>query len=258
MAKNPQNGGELGFRKTYQMTGTPGYAGGNGDTNIDKYHAEINGFTVVQSGKFLKVKNARNAQRDSIETYSGKYYPNSDVLITRIVHLKHTSAEEVNKRLRILPSKDGEMTPYEPTNSLIITAAEPLYLQMRQVIEQLDARRAQVYVESMIVKIDNSKAAQFEDRQKGGTFLKTADHGDDEDRIILRRDGTPVYLTADLTYHKDKFDRGFDRIINVFGADHAGHGGRRRSLAARVTGRAGRPARPPPIDPRGRATAPPR
>ena len=36
MAKNPQNGGELGFRKTYQMTGTPGYAGGNGDTNIDK------------------------------------------------------------------------------------------------------------------------------------------------------------------------------------------------------------------------------
>jgi arginyl-tRNA synthetase len=73
------------------------------------------------------------------------------------------------------------------------------------------------------VRRDESKAAQFEDRQLGGTFLKTGEHGDDEDRIILRRDGTPVYLTADLTYHHDKFERGFDRMINVFGADHAGH-----------------------------------
>jgi arginyl-tRNA synthetase len=73
------------------------------------------------------------------------------------------------------------------------------------------------------VRRDDSKAAQFEDRQLGGTFLLTADHGDDEDRILLRRDGTPVYLTADLTYHKDKFERGFDRMINVFGADHGGH-----------------------------------
>src|SRR6185436_16106217 len=47
--------------------------------------------------------------------------------------------------------------------------------------------------------------------------------GDDEDRIIQRRDGTPVYLSADLAYHKSKFDRGFDRCIDVFGADHAGH-----------------------------------
>jgi arginyl-tRNA synthetase len=73
------------------------------------------------------------------------------------------------------------------------------------------------------VRKPGSKAAQFEDKQLGGTFLKTSEHGDDEDRIILRKDGTPVYLTADLAYHKQKFDRGFDRIIDVFGADHAGH-----------------------------------
>jgi arginyl-tRNA synthetase len=51
----------------------------------------------------------------------------------------------------------------------------------------------------------------------------TSQHGDDEDRVILRRDGTPVYLTADLAYHKEKYDRGFDRLIDVLGADHAGH-----------------------------------
>ncbi len=73
------------------------------------------------------------------------------------------------------------------------------------------------------IRNDASKAAHFKDAQLGGTFLKTAEHGDSEDRIILRKDGTPVYLTADLAYHKQKYDRGFDRMINVFGADHAGH-----------------------------------
>jgi len=68
-----------------------------------------------------------------------------------------------------------------------------------------------------------SKAAQYADRQLGGTFLETGKHGDDEDRIILRKDGSPVYLTADLAYHKSKFDRGFQRCIDVFGADHGGH-----------------------------------
>lgn len=81
------------------------------------------------------------------------------------------------------------------------------------------------------VRDAESKAAQYADRQKGGTFLMTAtfqENGkyvlkDEEDRVILRHDGTPVYLTADLAYHKEKFDRGFDLMVDVFGADHAGH-----------------------------------
>ena len=59
------------------------------------------------------------------------------------------------------PSTGGFVQADPSTNSLIITAAEPLYRQVRQVIEQLDSRRAQVYVESLIVKIDNTKAGQF-------------------------------------------------------------------------------------------------
>lgn len=82
------------------------------------------------------------------------------------------------------------------------------------------------------VRTAESNAAKFTDRQLGGTFLMTStftdEQGkqplkDDEDRILLRHDGSPVYLTADLAYHKDKFDRGFDLIVDVFGADHAGH-----------------------------------
>jgi general secretion pathway protein D len=81
----------------------------------------INGFTIVPSGNFLKVKLARNAQRDSIETYSGTYYPNTDQLITRIINLKHIQADQVTRELTMLTSNNGEMRAYPPTNSIIIS-----------------------------------------------------------------------------------------------------------------------------------------
>lgn len=98
----------------------------------------VNQLTVVPYGKFLKVKSTRLAQRDSIETYSGDYYPNSDILITRIVHLKHTSAEEVNRRLKILQSRDGEITAYEPTNTLIITDFGSNVERIMKIIKEID------------------------------------------------------------------------------------------------------------------------
>ncbi len=121
----------------------------------------INQFTVVPYGKFLKVMSTRNAQRNSIETYSGKYYPNSDILITRIVHLKHTSAEEINKRLRMLPSKDGEMTPYEPTNSLIITDFGSNIERIMKVINEID--RPGFEEQLAVVPIRYAKAKELAD-----------------------------------------------------------------------------------------------
>ncbi len=59
------------------------------------------------------------------------------------------------------PSTGGFIQADPSTNSLIITAAEPLYRQVRAVIDQLDGRRAQIYVESMIVKVDANKTGQF-------------------------------------------------------------------------------------------------
>lgn len=73
------------------------------------------------------------------------------------------------------------------------------------------------------VRRDDSNAAQYKAQQRGGKFLKTEQFGDTEDRILVRANGEPVYLTADLAYHQEKYDRGFDKLIDVFGADHAGH-----------------------------------
>lgn len=52
------------------------------------------------------------------------------------------------------------------------------------------------------------------------TFLKTTVYGDDKDRVLVKSDGSYTYLVPDIAYHLDKFDRGFDYLVDVFGADH--------------------------------------
>lgn len=57
----------------------------------------------------------------------------------------------------------------------------------------------------------------------GATWLRTTDYGDDKDRVLVKNDGTYTYLTPDIAYHRNKYDRGFDRMINIWGADHHGY-----------------------------------
>lgn len=121
----------------------------------------INGFTVVPSGSFLKIKSARNAQRDSIETYSGSYYPNSDQMITRIIHLKHIQAEQVNRDLRILASKDGEMSVYSATNSLILSDYGSNIDRVMKIINQLDVPGFEEQIE--VIPIKHAKAKDLAD-----------------------------------------------------------------------------------------------
>ena len=57
----------------------------------------------------------------------------------------------------------------------------------------------------------------------GATWFKSSDYGDDQDRVIKKADGSNTYLTADIAYHADKLERGFDRMIDIWGADHHGY-----------------------------------
>mgnify|MGYP001483151297 FL=1 len=59
--------------------------------------------------------------------------------------------------------------------------------------------------------------------KNGAVWLESTKFGDDKDRVIIREDGRGTYLSADLAYHRNKLDRGFDTIINVWGSDHHGY-----------------------------------
>lgn len=57
-------------------------------------------------------------------------------------------------------------------------------------------------------------------KKDDATWLKTTVYGDDKDRVLIKTDGSYTYLVPDIAYHLDKFDRGFDYLVDVFGADH--------------------------------------
>ena len=66
----------------------------------------------------------------------------------------------------------------------------------------------------------------------GALWLKSTDYGDDKDRVVIRDNGVPTYLAADIAYHKNKYDRGFGSLINIWGADHHGYVARVKAAMA--------------------------
>jgi len=80
------------------------------------------------------------------------------------------------------------------------------------------------YQKSKIKKIYNFlKKKNLIYKKDGAEWLRTSAFDDSQDWVIIRETGEPTYLLSDITYHKDKFDRKFQKIINIWGADHQGH-----------------------------------
>ena len=71
--------------------------------------------------------------------------------------------------------------------------------------------------------LNKLKEAGYTYESEGATWLRSTDFGDDKDRVLIKQDGTYTYLTPDIAYHQNKFERGFDKVINVWGADHHGY-----------------------------------
>src|SRR6185369_17233536 len=66
----------------------------------------------------------------------------------------------------------------------------------------------------------------------GATWLRTTDYGDDKDRVVIKSDGQPAYISGDLAYYLNKRERGFDRVVIMLGADHHGYIGRLMAMCA--------------------------
>ena len=92
-----------------------------------------------------------------------------------------------------------------------------------------------VYFDNFYSELDLHKSGKVEESYKelvskgmlyekeGAMWFKSSEFGDDQDRVIKKADGSNTYLTADIAYHIDKLRRGYDRLINIWGADHHGY-----------------------------------
>jgi len=74
--------------------------------------------------------------------------------------------------------------------------------------------------------------------QEGALWFRSTAFGDDKDRVVVKNDGSRTYLASDILYHADKFNRGFERVIDIWGADHHGYIPRMQAVAQAL----GRPA----------------
>jgi len=84
-------------------------------------------------------------------------------------------------------------------------------------------------VASSVQQLKDSGNLYFED---GAWWLKSKEHGDDKDRVVIKKDGNPAYIAGDLAYFQDKRKRGFDLCIYMLGADHHGYIARLKAAAA--------------------------
>ncbi len=72
-----------------------------------------------------------------------------------------------------------------------------------------------------VVEILKNKGLTYE--KEGALWYRATDFGAEKDEVLIRQNGNPTYFTADIAYHRNKFNRGFTRLIDVWGADHHGH-----------------------------------
>lgn len=102
--------------------------------------------------------------------------------------------------------------------------------KIRQDLERFGVRFDVWFSESSLYENGKTEAVLDELRQKGKVFdhegavwLRTTDYGDDKDRVLVKNDGSYTYLTPDIAYHQDKYSRGYESMINIWGADHHGY-----------------------------------
>lgn len=73
--------------------------------------------------------------------------------------------------------------------------------------------------------LDGLRSAGALYEHEGATFMRSTDYGDDKDFVIIKSSGEPTYTATDIAYHVGKFERGFQKVIDIMGADHHGHVG---------------------------------
>lgn len=159
----------------------------------------------------LKQEKGENIDFPTDEKERKNFYP-GDYLIP--VAKKFLSEHEYTEDVKVLSDYAKEEMERLQRNLL-----ENFRVHFDKFYSELDLHKSGK-VEASYKKLEESGKLYEKD---GAIWFKSSDYDDDEDRVIKKADGSNTYLTADIAYHKDKFDRGFERLINIWGADHHGY-----------------------------------
>lgn len=130
-----------------------------------------------------------------------------------------------DKRDSLLKAEESEAIAY-----CARYASGTILQNIRQVLEEFGVRFDQWYSEQTLYDSGKVDAMIRENRDKkriyekdGALWFNTSEFGDEKDRVVVKADGQTTYFASDIAYHIEKFQRGFDKVIDVWGADHHGY-----------------------------------
>ncbi|MDP3774931.1 MAG: arginine--tRNA ligase, partial [Gemmatimonadales bacterium] len=124
----------------------------------------------------------------------------------------------------------ADKAPAEGVEACRAVAIEAMKAEQRETLEQFRVRfdvffdESRLYAEQAIERtLESLKKHRVVFEEDGALWLRTTAHGDDKDHVLRKSDGSYTYFLPDIAYHQDKAERGFDRAIDVWGADHHGY-----------------------------------
>ena len=136
---------------------------------------------------------------------------------------KETHIDALIDRAKSLLGNDAYRTIFDAGLNTIIA-------DIRQDLEEFGVHYEHWYSEQSLADRDliNAAVKQLQDaghiyEEKGALWFRSTDFGDEKDRVVIRDNGQGTYFASDIAYHLDKFDRGYNRVINIWGADHHGY-----------------------------------
>jgi len=155
------------------------------------------------------------------------YYPGDYLIETAKEYLE----ENTDRAKELYVHNPDPINPSEELIKEISGFAKKLIMKkQKELLIRLGVYFDNWFPETSLHENDEIKPAikKLEDAGKiyekeGAIWFKSSDYGDDQDRVIIKQDGNYTYLTADIAYHYDKIRRGFERLINIWGADHHGY-----------------------------------
>ena len=175
------------------------------------------GYKVTREYYINDAKNG-NQIRELGKTFLGRGVTYlTDKLKTQILKLKTTT-----QSLKLTESEAGYLLAQEVQKNIKDFIGNKLKIKFDNWVSEED-----LYKRNKIDKIFNwLKNKNLVYQKEGAWWIKTSEFGDSQDWVVIRSEaegGEPTYLLSDIAYHQDKFDRGFQKIINIWGADHQGH-----------------------------------
>ena len=142
--------------------------------------------------------------------------------------------DDIRERAQEFADENGDRyvdaDPAERRKALVGYALPRNIARMKADLEKYRIHYDQWFLESSlheggevraVVDLLREKGMTYE--QDGATWYRATQFGAEKDEVLIRQNGNPTYFAADIAYHRNKFNRGFDRCIDVWGADHHGH-----------------------------------